>query len=42
MLRGLLPEAQWLLLREYEDELAEGSAHVGRSGLLDAVARKPA
>ena len=41
MMRGLLPEAQWLLLREYEDELAEGSAHVGRSALLDAVARKP-
>lgn len=41
MLRGLLPQARWLVLREYEDELAEGSAHVGRSGLLDAVARKP-
>jgi SAM-dependent methyltransferase len=42
LLRELLPRADWLLLREHEDELAEGSAHVGRSALLDAVARKPA
>ena len=41
LLRELLPQAEWLQLREYEDELAEGSAHVGRSALLDAVARKP-
>ncbi len=41
LLRELLPQAQWLELREHEDELAEGSAHVGRSALLDAVARKP-
>lgn len=42
LMRELLPEAEWLQLHEYEDELAEGSAHVGRSALLDAVARKPA
>jgi len=42
LLRDLLPQAEWLLLREYEDELAEGHAHVGRSALIDGVARKPA
>ncbi len=42
LLRELLPRAEWLLLREYEDELSEGSAHVGHSALLDGVARKPA
>ncbi len=42
MLRGLLPQAQWLELREYEDDIAEGSAHLGHSALLGAVARKPA
>ncbi len=41
MLRELLPEAQWLELAEHEAELAEGSAHRGRSALIDAVARKP-
>ncbi len=41
MLRELLPDAEWLLLREHEDELAEGRAHHGRSALIDAVARKP-
>lgn len=42
LLRGLLPQAEWLLLREHEDTLAEGTAHVGRSALIDAVARRPA
>ncbi len=42
MLRELLPQAQWLELREYEDDIAEGSAHLGHSALLGAVARKPA
>lgn len=42
MLRALLPQAEWLLLREHEAELAEGSAHHGRSALIDGVARKPA
>lgn len=41
LLRELLPQADWLLLREHEDSLAEGSAHAGRSALIDAVARKP-
>ena len=41
LLRELLPQAQWLLLREHEAELAEGHAHAGRSALIDAVARKP-
>lgn len=41
LVRELLPGAEWLLLREYEDDLAEGNGHAGRSALLDAVARKP-
>ncbi len=41
LLRELLPQAQWLLLREYEEDIAEGSAHCGRSALLAGVARKP-
>jgi len=28
-------------LREHEDTIAEGNAHVGRSALIDLVARKP-
>jgi len=40
LLRSLLPEAQWLLLDEHEADLAEGSAHHGRSALIDAIARK--
>ena len=31
-----------VVLREYEEELAEGSGHVGRSALVDLVARRPA
>ena len=42
LLRDLLAQAQWLLLREHDDVLAEGSAHAGRSALIDAIARKPA
>jgi len=41
LLRELLPQAQWLLLRAHEAELHEGRGHVGRSALIDAVARKP-
>lgn len=41
MLRDLLPQAQWLLLSEHEEELEEGRGHVGRSALIDAVALKP-
>lgn len=40
LVRELLPQAEWLLMREYEDDLAEGNGHAGRSALLDAVARK--
>jgi hypothetical protein len=29
-------------LREHEEDLAEGTKHVGRSALIDLVARKPA
>lgn len=41
LLRELLPQGEWLLLREHEDVLAEGKAHCGRSALIDAVVRKP-
>ena len=41
LLRELLPQADWLLLREHEEMLAEGSGHAGRSALIEAVARKP-
>jgi len=30
-----------LLLREHEDTIEEGSAHIGRSALIDLVARRP-
>lgn len=40
MLRGLVRRAQVLHLREYEDELSEGSKHVGRAALVELVARK--
>jgi len=43
---GLLREAFGKLdivhLREHEDVLSEGTKHVGRSALIDLVARKPA
>ena len=42
LMRDLLPDAEWLVLRDYEAELSEGSGHAGRSALLDGVARKPA
>lgn len=42
MMRSLLPDAEWVSLRDYEAELDEGSGHAGRSALLDAIARKPA
>ena len=44
--RELLEElfADWEILRldDYEDEIAEGSAHKGRSALIGLVAKKPA
>jgi hypothetical protein len=43
--QALLREAfaDWEIeeLLEYEDDVAEGSAHSGRSALLGLVARKP-
>ena len=41
LLRSLLPEAEWLVLREHEATLQEGAGHAGRSALIDVVARKP-
>ena len=35
------PSCEILHLREHEDMLAEGTKHVGRSALIDLVARKP-
>ncbi len=32
---------EMLVLQEYEQELVEGSGHVGRSALIDMVARRP-
>lgn len=44
--RALLEDAfagfEIVHLREHESELSEGSKHVGRSALIDLVARKPA
>jgi cyclopropane fatty-acyl-phospholipid synthase-like methyltransferase len=41
MLRELFAGYAFLQLREYEDVLREGKRHVGRSALIDLVARKP-
>lgn len=41
MLRELFSDWEIVLLREHEEIIAEGSAHVGRSALIDLVARKP-
>ena len=42
LLRDLLPEAEWLLLRDYEETIEEGPAHSGRSALIEGIARRPA
>ena len=42
LLRDAFADWDIVLLREHEDELEEGSAHAGRSALIDLVARKPA
>jgi len=41
ILRGLF--ADWIIeeLVEYDDEIAEGSGHAGRSALIGLIARKP-
>lgn len=41
MLREAFAALDIVELRPYEDDLAEGSAHVGRSALIGLVARKP-
>lgn len=41
MLREAFADWEIVLLREHEDRIAEGAAHVGRSALIDLVARKP-
>ena len=42
MLRELFAGWEILVLREHIDEIAEGTAHAGKSALIDLVARKPA
>ncbi|MCE1240705.1 MAG: class I SAM-dependent methyltransferase [Azonexaceae bacterium] len=42
MLRTAFAGWQIEHLREHEDSIAEGRAHVGRSALIDLIARKPA
>ena len=41
MLRELFADWEIVLLHEHEDTIEEGTAHVGRSALIDLVARKP-
>ncbi len=41
MLREAFARFEILELREHEEDLAEGSKHVGRSALVDLVARRP-
>lgn len=41
LLRTLFADWEIVLLREHEDILDEGTAHRGRSALIDLVARKP-
>lgn len=41
MLRELFADWEIVLLREHEDTIEEGTAHAGRSALIDLVARKP-
>lgn len=41
MLRATFAQAEIMELTEYDDELAEGARHRGRSALVGLVARKP-
>ena len=41
LLRECFGDWEILALREHEDVIAEGSAHAGRSALIDLVARRP-
>jgi hypothetical protein len=42
LLREVFADWEIVLLREHEDVIEEGSAHSGRSALIDLVARKQA
>ncbi len=42
LLREMFADWEIVLLCEHEDLMEEGSAHAGRSALIDLVARKPA
>ena len=42
LLREAFADWEIILLHEHEDVIEEGSAHSGRSALIDLVARKPA
>jgi len=41
LLRELFADWEIISLHEHEDTIEEGSAHIGRSALIDLVARKP-
>lgn len=41
MLREIFADWEIVLFHEHEDTIEEGSAHIGRSALIDLVARKP-
>ena len=41
LLRELFADWEIVSLHEHEDTIEEGTAHVGRSALIDLVARKP-
>lgn len=41
LLHDVFADWEILLLREHEDTIEEGTAHAGRSALIDLVARKP-
>jgi len=42
LLRQNFADFELLVLREYEDDLTEGSDHHGRSAVIDLIARRPA
>ena len=41
MLREIFADWEIVSLHEHEDTIEEGSAHIGRSALIDLIARKP-
>ena len=41
LLRDIFADWEIVLLHEHEDSIEEGTAHIGRSALIDLVARKP-